>query len=531
MFNLKKPVAAAVSLLVAAIMAAAPTASIDDTAVLPLTVHADVIQRAAAISKCTVTCKYTKLTYTGKQLVPQIIVMDGSKKLTRNTDYTLKYSNNIDPGKATVTVTGKGSYSGTATVSFVITPGKITSASANSIGTDNVTLKWDSCKGASGYKIYKYNAAKKRWEINATLNSPSTLSYKLTGLSAATAYLYRVNAYVSVDGKAHIGGSKQVSFTTAKAGTTPVAANGRLKVSGSNIVNKNGEKFQIRGMSTHGLMWEDFSNITSVSSLRTLRDDWGVNTIRLAMYTEEWGGYTLSSSNAEKAKNKVNTGVTNATSLGMYAVIDWHILNDNDPLKHKDEAVAFFTEMAQKYKNNENVIYEICNEPNGKNVTWTGNVKPYAAAVISAIRKYDKNALIIVGTPNWCQEIDKAVNSRLSDSNVVYSLHFYANTHTDWLRNRFTSCYANGLPILVSEFGTCNASGDGGFNASQTKTWLTLLDSKMVGYINWSACGKAETASAFKSGTNLSAIPKGESALTDSGKLVRSWYRTRAGLK
>ena len=184
--------------------------------------------------------------------------------------------------------------------------------------------------------------------------------------------------------------------------------------------------------------------------------------------------------------------------------------------------------MAKKYKNYDNVIYEICNEPNG-NVNWNSNIKPYAEAVTKAIRKYDSDAIIIVGTGTWSQDIDQAANNRLSDKNTVYALHFYAGTHGDWLRSRFSNCYAKGLPILVSEFGTCDASGNGGFNAAATKTWLKLLDSKNVGYINWSACGKSETASAFKSGTNLKAIKSGTSQLTESGKLIRSYYRTRAG--
>jgi endoglucanase len=118
------------------------------------------------------------------------------------------------------------------------------------------------------------------------------------------------------------------------------------------------------------------------------------------------------------------------------------------------------------------------------------------------------------------------VGNTLSDKNCVYSLHFYANTHTDWLRQRVQTCYNKGLPILVSEFGTCDASGNGGFNESQTKKWLTLLDKLNIGYVNWSLADKSETASAFVSGTNLKAIKSGESQLTQSGKLVRSWYRS-----
>ncbi|MGN0624010.1 MAG: glycoside hydrolase family 5 protein, partial [Oscillospiraceae bacterium] len=191
---------------------------------------------------------------------------------------------------------------------------------------------------------------------------------------------------------------------------------------------------------------------------------------------------------------------------------------------HQSEAVAFFTEMAKKYKDYNNVMYEICNEPNG-GVTWNGQIKSYCQAVVSAIRKYDSDAIIICGTGTWSQDIDQVVGNKLSDKNCVYALHFYANTHTDWLRNRFTDCYNKGLPILVSEFGTCDASGNGGFNSYQTKTWLNLLNSKKVGYINWSAGNKAETASAFLPGTNLAAIKAGTSQLTESGKLIRELYR------
>lgn len=401
---------------------------------------------------------------------------------------------------------------------------------ASASGT-SIKITYDRTAGAEGYMIYRSTSKDGEYTRIAAVSGADKTSYTDKGLKSGTTYYYKVRAYRTVDGtKSYSEYSAVKSAKTAAAASTPVDINGKLKVSGANIVNQYGEKFQIRGMSTHGLMWEDFSDITTTASLKVLRDDWGVNTIRLAMYTEEWGGYTTGSNYAAQAKQKVITGVDNATSLGMYAIIDWHILHDGNPQSHQSEAVSFFTEMAKKYKNNNNVIYEICNEPNG-GVTWSSNIKPYATAVVNAIRKQDPDAIIVVGTGTWSQDVDQVLGNKLSDKNVVYTLHFYANTHTDWLRNRFTSCYNSGLPMLVTEFGTCDASGNGGYNAAQTKEWLRLLDSKMVGYVNWSACGKNETASAFKSGTNLKAISKGTSQLTESGKLVRSWYRDRAGLK
>ncbi len=308
---------------------------------------------------------------------------------------------------------------------------------------------------------------------------------------------------------------------------TPVQRHGALHISGNHIVDSHGKVFVLQGMSTHGIMWEDFSNILSANSLKVLRDDWKCNAVRIAMYTEEWGGYTTGSSYAAQAKQKVINGVAQATNLGMYVIIDWHILSDGNPQKHQSEAIAFFTEMANRYKGYSNVIFELCNEPNG-GVSWASNIKPYCQAVVSAIRNTGAKNLIICGTGTWSQDIHDVVNNRLSDSNCAYTLHFYANTHTDWLRQRLQQCYNSGLPVLVTEFGTCDASGNGGFNESQTRQWYSLLAGLKVGWFNWSACGKAETASAFKPGTNLANISAGDSQLTESGKLIRNLFRANA---
>ncbi len=469
-----------------------------------------------------------KYAYTGKAITPDVKLKNGSTTLKKGTDYTLTYKANKAIGKATITVTGKGNYTGTAKCTFQIVPKKVTGVKVKATSATAAKLSWTKTGNAKGYRLYVYNTSTKKYQKITTISSNATVSYTLKGLKAGGTYKYKVRAYKKVNGVVYWGTpSAAVTLKLAEKGT-PVANHGRLKVSGANIVDAKGKKFQIIGMSTHGLMWEDFSNITSKASLKVLRDDWGVNTIRLAMYTEEYGGYTTGSGFASQAKQKVITGVKNATDLGMYVIIDWHILKDGNPQTHQKEAIAFFTEMAKKYKGQNNIIYEICNEPNG-GVTWARNIKPYCQAVVKAIRKYDKNAIIVCGTGTWSQDIDQVLGNKINDKNCVYTLHFYANTHTDWLRNRVSTCYSKGLPILVTEFGTCDASGNGGYNASQTKTWLSLLDKLMIGYCNWSACGKAETASAFKSGTNLAAIKKGTSQLTESGKLIRSLYRKRTG--
>ena len=88
----------------------------------------------------------------------------------------------------------------------------------------------------------------------------------------------------------------------------------------------------------------------------------GVNTIRLALYSDKGASYSKS------LYQKVDEGIRYATELGMYVVLDWHILSDGNPKTSQKRAFQFFTRHAKKYGKQNNILYEICNEPNG-NVT------------------------------------------------------------------------------------------------------------------------------------------------------------------
>lgn len=316
------------------------------------------------------------------------------------------------------------------------------------------------------------------------------------------------------------GGSSTVTPLPAPAVIGLVKDHGKLSVKGTQLVDKNGNNFQLKGMSTHGLAW--FPGFVNENAFKTLRDDWNTNVIRLAMYTEEYGGY-CSGGNQQELKALIDKGVQAATKLGMYVIIDWHILHDNNPQTNKAEAKVFFEEMSKKYKNYDNVLYEICNEPNG-GASWDGDIKPYAEEIIPIIRKNSPDSVIIVGTPTWSQDIDEAAANPLKEKNVLYALHFYAATHTDWLRQRLIDCYNKGLPVFVSEFGTCDASGNGSNDFNESKQWLTLLDKYGISCCNWNLANKNEASSVFK-----------ESASTDgnwssgdyseAGAWIRKWFR------
>lgn len=283
--------------------------------------------------------------------------------------------------------------------------------------------------------------------------------------------------------------------TTAESGT-PFEMHGALKVDGTNVVDANGDVFQIAGVSTHGLAW--FPDYVNKDAFMSIRDDWGANTIRLAMYTAENGGY-CEGGNKDNLKALVKDGVKYATELGMYVIVDWHILHDLDPNKYKSDAIAFFDEMSREFKDQDNVIYEICNEPNG-GTSWS-QVKSYALEVIPVIRANDPNAIIIVGTPNWCQFVDDAANDPITEyDNLLYAVHFYAETHRDDIRNRMTTAINKGLPVIISEFSICDASGNGRNNIDQANIWIDLLDQYNVGFVAWNLSNKAESSSLIASG-------------------------------
>lgn len=301
------------------------------------------------------------------------------------------------------------------------------------------------------------------------------------------------------------------------AASTPVKKNGRLSVKGTRLVNSQGKTVVLKGVSTHGINW--FPQYVNKAAFKTLRDNWGVNCIRLAMYTEEYNGYCSGGNQAELRK-LINNGVKYATELGMYVIIDWHILSDGNPAKNKKQAMSFFKYMAKKYKNQNNIFYEICNEPNG-GTSWN-TIKSYASSVIKTIRKYDKKNIILVGTPTWSQDVDVAADSPIKGySNIMYTFHFYAATHGDSYRQKMQAAIQKGLPVFVSEFGISESSGNGRIDKNEANKWIQFLKKNKISYVCWSLCNKTESCSLLKSSCSRTGNFK-KSDLSQAGL----WYKS-----
>lgn len=300
---------------------------------------------------------------------------------------------------------------------------------------------------------------------------------------------------------------------------TPVSINGQLKVVGTKLTNQNGYPIQLRGMSSHGIQW--YNQCLTDASLDAVAYDWGADVFRISMYIQE-GGYET---NPTYYTNLVKTLVNKVTARGMYALIDFHMLTPGDPNYNTSRAITFFTEMANTFKNYNNIIYEICNEPNG-NVTWN-TIKNYADQVIPVIRAIDNDAPIIVGTRAWsslglsegstAQEI---LNNPLTFSNILYTFHFYAKdhrdsylSHLDWASDR--------LPIFVTEFGTQEASGDGANDLAMSQRYMDLMRTKKISWANWNFSDDARSGAVWTSGT-CSGTNWTTSRLKEAGLFIRN---------
>lgn len=262
-----------------------------------------------------------------------------------------------------------------------------------------------------------------------------------------------------------------------------VKKHGRLSVKDTQLTDEKGNAVVLRGMS-YG--WHNFwPRFYNPESVKWLRDDWNVSVVRAAMGVEPANGYL---EKPEWSKEKIKAVVDGAIKNDVYVIIDWHSHNIN--LK---EAKEFFTEMARTYGDKPNVIYEIFNEPDQE--SWD-EVKAYSTEVIAAIRAIDPDNIILVGTPHWDQDIQLAADAPLTGfGNIMYTVHFYAATHKQELRDRCEYALSKGIPIFISESAGMEATGDGPLNMEEWTKWLDWAEKNKISWITWSVSDKDETCS------------------------------------
>ena len=291
----------------------------------------------------------------------------------------------------------------------------------------------------------------------------------------------------------------------------PVKQYGALSVKGTQLTASNGAPVVLHGMSFgwHNL-WPRFYNKGAVHELVT---KWNCTIIRASMGIElNDSGYLKSPGQSEKLMRNV---IEACIKENVYVIIDWH-----DHNLHEKEAIEFFSRMAADYGNNPHVIYEIFNEPDYE--TWP-EVKSYSEKVIAAIREKDPDNIILLGTPRWDQDIHLAAADPVRGfSNLMYTMHFYAGTHKQWLRDRTDEAIKAGLPVFVSECAGMEATGDGPVDHKEWEAFVQWMDSRKLSWIAWSVSDKKETCSVLLTAARSRGKWKGN-VIKEWGQLVRGY--------
>ena len=308
------------------------------------------------------------------------------------------------------------------------------------------------------------------------------------------------------------------------ANLLPVERHGQLHIEGNKLIDSHGTQIALRGMSMFHC--GDGFRFRNYECMKWLRDDWKCNVLRIAILPE------LYIREREAQDKHISEFIDNCVKLGIYAVLDFH--GGGPPMPKLKNAKAMFSKFSKKYAGIPNIIYEPFNEPYGKPgeppLSWSKDIKPYHEAIIRAIRKNDPDNIIILGTPSFSLRIDKIIEDPVKiDPNIMYVAHFYAASHTHGNRKWVVETLNAGYPVFISEFGTCEYTGNGKLDFDSTAQWIKLLDKYQVSWCNWSVHDKDETASILKMGSSSTGHWK-ISELRESGKLIRKYLRKEIDL-
>jgi endoglucanase len=304
---------------------------------------------------------------------------------------------------------------------------------------------------------------------------------------------------------------------------SPLAINGQLHVCGTKLCNERGKAIQLRGMSTHGLQW--YRRCITNKSLNVLANDWCADTLRISMYIQE-GGYAT---DPRRFTDMVHAIIEQATARGLYAIVDWHMLDPGDPFFNLDRAKTFFREIAHVHRGKVNLLYEIANEPNG--VSWA-RISNYHRRLIPVIRKQHPSAIVLLGTRGWSslgvadgRDEKEVIDHPVDASNIMYTFHFYAASHRE-RHLQALSRAANQIPMFVTEFGTQSFTGDGANDFVNARRYINLMARKQINWVNWNYSDDRRSGAVFKPGTCASGSFGDAASLKPAGRWIRRQIRS-----
>lgn len=246
-----------------------------------------------------------------------------------------------------------------------------------------------------------------------------------------------------------------------------------------------------RGVS---LFWSQWGGrFWSAGTIRSLAENWSPDFIRLPIGSHEDDlGYIKDEA---YAITRAIMAIDEALANGVYVIVDCH---DHDAVNHPLNASLLLSKIAAKYGDHPGILYEIVNEP--LFVTWE-EIKVYAEFIIPEIRRHAPNAVCLIGTPDWCTNLNGAFHNPVDLPNVMYTYHFYSASHQREHRENLDYFLQRDLPVFVSECGASTYTGNGKVDYQDFDKWLDFLETKhSVPWCAWSLMDKGESSSMLVEG-------------------------------
>ena len=267
--------------------------------------------------------------------------------------------------------------------------------------------------------------------------------------------------------------------------------NGKLTKSGKKILNKDGNEIILQGIGTHSLY--EYQSLYTNQSVKTLKY-YGINLIRISVYLSDTvakksNGRLLYGwlNHSEELKPIIENLIDIATENDMYVLLDWHSyhsIDGGDVTIYQTEQEEFFRYFSGKYANNDNILYEVHNEPYQNTAT---ELLPSVMSCSSIIRSNNEDAIIICGYGK-SDNGKSAVNDMNYIFNEVNNLNIFISPHLytgDQSTTEIKDCINANIPIFVSEWGNSSLSGDNKLNYSVGYEMFELLYANNISNALW----------------------------------------------
>jgi mannan endo-1,4-beta-mannosidase len=264
----------------------------------------------------------------------------------------------------------------------------------------------------------------------------------------------------------------------------PAQAAVGLRVSGTRIVEANGNAFVMRGVN-HAHVW--YQNQTS--SFANIKS-FGANTVRVVLGSgQRWGPTSAA---------EVGTVISLCKQSRLICVLEVHDttgFGEENAAASLDQAASYWISVASALQGQENhVVINLGNEPFGNNQQVSATWATATTSAITRLRNAGLDHLIMADAPMWGQDWQNIMRTNAAsvfnadpDRNTVFSVHMYGVYDTAAEINAYFDAFRTaGLPLVVGEFGSNHSDGN-----PDEDTIMAEAQTRGLGYIGWSWSGNS----------------------------------------